>query len=336
VLATALFRVFPPVPSVVTALAAASELPHGPPWWGSRDSLSSMLHVLSGAVLAGDLLQPGDLDVPDAAWRTGWADAVVAERAPKSMADVQAQLRFARGGTEPSVGVLTQAIVTTLRGGIDLATTAPHSRREMARMAARHAGSPFGPDAEARWRPLGGGLRKVRQWLAGEIIKIVFQHLVPPDPNLAHMAPPRRRFWSRYTGSVRRIWVAVTPAIRPQLKHPEVVRLDETMGQDFVICDLEGGPDQAIVWMQLDGPRGPVTVIEGNANTSIRIRAGALSPPPLPAWRRLGRHRVEVHYRSDIVHGAFADHEVWRTTHRGAWEDRTTNELLQHGIRKDT
>ena len=335
VLTSALFRVFPPVPAVQAALASAPEFPSAPPWWGSRESLSSMLQVLSGAVLAGDLSQPGDLGVPAAAWRTGWAEAVAAERAPRSIGDVRAQLRFARAGKEPSVGVLPQATVTALRAGIEFTSRSSANRREMATLAAQHAGSPFGPDAEARWRPLGNGLRLVRQWLAGEIIKIVFQHLVPPDPGLAHMAPPRRRFWSRYTGSVRRIWVAVTRAIRPQLKHPDVLRLDETMGQDFVICDLEGGPDQAVVWMQLDGPRGPVTVIEGNANTSIRIRAGALAPPPLPAWERFGRHRLEIHYRSVIVHGAFAAGKVWRTTHRGAWEERTTNELLQHGIRKD-
>ena len=338
VLATALFRVFPPLQSVQTVLASVPAVPGSPAWWSSCDSLQSMLHLLSGAVLAGDLSAPGDLGVPGPAWRNGWAEAVVAERPPRSTSEVRAQLRFARSGQEPTVGVLRQAVITALRAGIELASRGSSNRREIARLAAQHAGSPFGPDAEARWRPLGNGLRLVRQWLAGEIIKIVFQHLVPPDPSLAHMAPPRRRFWSRYTGSVRRIWVAVTPAIRPQLKHPDVVRLDETMGQDFVICDLEGGPEQAVVWMQLDGPRGPVTVIEGNANTSIRIRAGALSPPPLPAWRRFGRRRLEVHYKSDITQGPFArgesagviPHDQWRR-----WEGKTTSLLLKLGVGKD-
>lgn len=334
-LTTALFRVYPPAPAVLAALPTAKDDSEAPPWWSSRDSMPSMLQVLSNAVAAGELRQPGDLGVPEVAWRTGWAEAIISARGPKSMEDVRATLAFAWAGQTVTVGVLNAARTQAIAGGIEHALKNRSCRREMARLAASHVGTPFGPDAEARWRPLGDGLKRVRQWLAGEIIKIVFQHLKPPDPDLAHMARPRREYWSQYTGSVRRIWVVVTRAIRPQLSHPDVVRLDDTMGDDFVVCDLEGGPEQAVVWMQLDGPRGPVTVIEGNANTSIRIREGAFEPKPPPRRWRLHSRRVQVDYTYDIVRGAFTKSKAWVRPHLGQWQDRVTNQLLQHGIRKD-
>ncbi len=120
------------------------------------------------------------------------------------------------------------------------------------------------------------------------------------------------------------MWVAVTRSIQPQLNHPDLKKLQAAMGGDLVLCKLEGGPDQAIVWMHLQGPRGVVTVIEGNANTSIRIREGEHSP----------RYQRHLDYSREIVHGMFRQDRAFVTSHDqwGRWESKTTSELSKHGI----
>lgn len=325
-LATALFRTHPPPVSVLDALRRAPQPRRPPVWWSERAAVKSIELALGVAVVAGDLVRPGDLQIPGVAWRSGWATAIVSVRRPRSVPDIRAQLCFALAGNEPNPGVMPTAVIVALKRGIAFASRRAQHRREVAIIARNHVGSPFGADAEARWRPLGDALRKVRQWLAGEVLAIVFQHLVPPNRITARQTEPRREFWSKYTGSVRRIWVAVTRSIRPQLRHPDVRRLQETMGEDLVICELKGGPEQAVVWMQLDGSRGPVTVVEGNANTSIRIRRGAFQP-----------RRTLVHYARDITGGDFQERQAHRFSHDqwGRWKEAAARVLSRHGIRRD-
>jgi hypothetical protein len=326
-LSQALFSHYPPQPTTMQVLERESLPEPVPLWWSERVSVGSIRQQLSVAARSGNLTSPGDLHVPSAAWRSRWAEAIVDARPPVSVSEFKSLLYFAQGSDKARSSVLTPALTAAVKGGIAMATRQARFRREVAQLARAHVGSPFGPEAAARWRPLGDGLRKVRQWLAGEVLAIVFQHLTPTDRSLAYMVKPRRTFWSGYTGSVLRMWVAVTNSIRPQLQHPDVQRLRELMGDDLVICTLKGGPEQAVVWMQFDGRKGPVTVIEGNANTSLRIRLGAFEPP----LSRL------IYYKDNITQGQFRDSLAVRLSHdqHGRWRQKARIELLQYGIRRD-
>lgn len=325
------FAVFPPPKHVIEAARTLPPSESRPIWWSESGWPTRPAGVLARwlgeAVVRGELTRPGDLDVPDLAFSGEWACSIIEKVRPRSMEAVRRQLAFATGSVDTAGGVLTREVAAAIRGGVQLAERKSALRRDMAILARERVGSPFGAEAEARWRPIADLLPKVRAWLAGEVLAIVFEHLTPPNREVAHMTRPRKLFWSRYTGSVRKMWVAVTRTISPQLEHPDLKKLKAAMGNDLILCNLEGGPDQAIVWMHLHGSRGNVvTAIEGNANTSIRIREGKYSP-----------RRKCIHYSSDIVRGEFhecyafvAQHDPWRN-----WERKATCELLTYGIQKD-
>jgi hypothetical protein len=196
--------------------------------------------------------------------------------------------------------------------------------REVARALSLRVGSPFGGEAAGRWVAVPELLPKVRAWLAGEVLEVVFEHLRPTIAG--HQLAARKAFWKGYTGRVLRVWVAVSDNIkkRKALDHPDVRKIREAMGTDLKVMDLEGGAEQALVWMHLQGPAGViVTVIEGNANTTLRMRLGAFEP-------RFGY----VDYRQEVMSGELAAGGASSAsiTHNGRWAERAEDFLAWRGI----
>ncbi|MFM2247358.1 MAG: Signature domain, partial [Pseudomonadota bacterium] len=185
-------------------------------------------------------------------------------------------------------------------------------------------GSPFGPEAAGRWLAVRELLPKVRAWLAGEVLEVVFEHLRPEVAG--HQLEARKQFWKGYTGSVVRVWIAVSSAIkrRRALDHPQVREIRAAMGADLKILDLDGTVEQALVWMHLQGRDGQVvTVIEGNANTTLRMREGEFTPT-----------FSFVDYRGEVVNGpiAMGGSSSANITHHTSWPYQARQFLAPRGI----
>jgi hypothetical protein len=327
--ASALFATWPPPQVALHALGAVRAAGTVPRWCTLLPDQPSRTDViasaLGGAVVGGELQKPGDLDVPEGAWEGEWGASIVRSTPARTYEAATRQLSFADAGQEPKGSLVTPAAAEALRSLVAVAERDAAARRDVAGTASRRVGSPFGAAAEARWKPVADLLPKVRAWLAGEVLEIVFEHLTPGERELARMTAPRKAFWKNYTGSVRRIWVAVSPSIEPQLRHPDVQRIRDVMGPDLQVRTLNGGPQQAIVWMHLEGGRGPITVIEGNANTSLRVRAGEFRP---------GAGRT-VYYKEEVVDGALsAAEDAYVRPHSPGWESKAARKLWEtFGIR---
>lgn len=226
-------------------------------------------------------------------------------------------LVFADQGQNADGAIVTLPVAAALRGLVALVDGGQVPAREAALLLRERVGSPFGADAEARWRPVQELLPRVRAWLVGEVLEIVFEHLTPGDPKSRHMTAPRKEFWRDYTGSVVRLWVVVSHNIRPRLERPAVQRLREAMGEDFQVHELRGGPEQALVWMHCRGSRGLVTIVEGNANTSLRVKEGDVRP----------KDRT-ILYTHEVVDGEFSRDRAYVKSHVGNWEEDVRATLM--------
>ncbi len=167
-------------------------------------------------------------------------------------------------------------------------------------------------------------LPKVRAWLVGEVLEAVFEHLRPRES--AHQLQDRKTFWKGYTGNVLRLWVLVSDSIKKRgaLNHPDVQKVREAMGFDFRVRDLEGGSEQALVWMQFQGhPGSVVTVIEGNADTTLRIYEGSHEPK--------GK---TVNYSKEVVGDSFGKgvRALPGIRHQGRWQEKAEDALAQLGV----
>jgi hypothetical protein len=203
-------------------------------------------------------------------------------------------------------------------------------RREVGQRLSLRVGSPFGVGAAGQWVRVKELLPKVRAWLAGEVLEVVFEHLRPETEDEVHQKQleERRDFWKGFTGSVVRMWVAVCPKIqaRDALEHPDVKAICEAMGDDLEVRPLLGRSEQALVWMHLQTRYGDtVTVVEGNADTGLRMRSGAIEPYP---------NMAPVDYSVQIVNGEFSASrsDVRSFRHRGDWQGRTVNYLNGCGV----
>ena len=301
----------------------------GPEWWtevvSKKKKLIPALKRFGKAVLKNELRGPGDYDLPEVFWSSGWSSAVISSLEFRTLDELELVLRFADGGSLRAGAPMFPALCDTILKAVKIAQTGGLPQRDTAALVARRVGSPFDAGAEVRWSEVSAALPRVRAWLAGEVLRILFYHLVPANALTAHMTAPRRTFWTQYTGSVRRLWVLVPRRMRSRLKHPDVVKVQETMGEGLKILGLQGQQDQCIVWMHLEGGRGVVTVVEGNANTSIRIVDGEQAPPTDP-----------VRYSDHIVHGAFSTDQpftsVFVRSHNKGWEQYVMRELRARGI----
>jgi hypothetical protein len=321
------FAAYPWPRHAKTAARSLTGSTERPRWWRESGwpivSAKELLAHLGLAVLAGELQAPGDLDLPIAAWREPWASKIIEALKPSELDHVRRQLAFADGGKLRPGGAINAAVASALGAAFELARRGEVQRRDVAILARERVGNPFGANAEAVWAPVRALLPVVRAWLAGEVLGIVFEHLTPRKAAMNHMTAPRKSFWRGYTSSVRRMWVAATSGIRPQLKHPDLVRLKETMGDGLLFAHLYGCPDQAVVWMHLEGRQGLVTVLEGNANTSLRIRPGELTPPG---------HDIEYY---SITRRLFPETHADVLTHASGWQGRASDLLARHGIIED-
>jgi len=195
-------------------------------------------------------------------------------------------------------------------------------RLELARLLRRRIGDVFGTVDRARWVGLEEERRIIRSWVASELLDVLFKHLVPEQDH--HQTEPRRHFWSRYTSKVERLWLLVSPKLRLRLARPDLQETLDKVGDIVELRALHGQDEQAILWMHLTGSQGTVSVIEGNANSTCRIRKGEWKPP-------VG-HIVD--YTADIVHGPFekARKKVRTQVHRGAWDKSVRNYLKEFGV----
>lgn len=216
--------------------------------------------------------------LPDALVGGPWAHPIVeAARVNPQAGDALARttrlLRFADGGKELAAGYSIQpATVSAIRALVRLGHLQGHLRREIAALLTRRIGDPFRVAEDARWRGLEEEQRQVRTWLALQTIHILFTNLVP-DNIPEDMTTPRRDFWERYADYVSFLGLLVDPRLRDRMRLPEVQSLINSgaVTQRW----LEGGAQQAVVWLHLVGRGGQhVTCIEGNANTRWRVWPG--------------------------------------------------------------
>jgi hypothetical protein len=299
-----------------------------PRWWSAvGPALPPAAVVAQGiatAVQRGVAALPADLDLPDLDVAGKW-ELAIAQAAPITSADhAEALLHFLDGGPVSSPKPVRPAAAVALRAWVAATERGERVGREVARALSLRVGSPFGGEAAGRWVAVPELLPKVRAWLAGEVLEVVFEHLRPTIAG--HQLAARKAFWKGYTGRVLRVWVAVSDNIkkRKALDHPDVRKIREAMGPDLKVMDLEGGAEQALVWMHLQGRDGLiVTVIEGNANTTLRMRQGSFEP-------RFGY----VDYRQEVMSGEVGAGGASSAsiTHNGRWADRAEEFLAWRGI----
>lgn len=271
------------------------------------------------------------LDLPDAASRGTWAEAVAERAHVTSVAEGERLLRYADGGREMrGPAALTPAGRHVVRKLVAYANRATAARLRIASLLRLRVADVFGIADAAAWTGLEAERKQIRRWVAAEILDVLFRHLVPNNEH-AHHTEPRRAFWQRYTGRVDRLWLLIEPGMRHRLDRPDLRELLERVGDVVEIRDLEGAGEQAIVWMHLraDGG-GVVTVVEGNANASCRVRFGALEPPR----RRVRGGLAAVRYSQDIVRGVLSTGKAdFVRAHQSGWEQHLGRELRSLGVR---
>lgn len=326
--AGSVFASWPPPEIAMHALAAVRRTQHVPRWCRLLPEAApagpQIARALGLAVVDGEIQKPGDLDLPEGAWDGEWGAAIVRLTPVRTLEAAARQLSFADAGRELAAAAVTPAAAEALRSLVGVAERGGAPRRDVAGILRRRVGSPFGADAEAKWKVVADLLPKVRAWLAGEVLEIVFEHLTPDDREIAGMTLRRKVFWKDYTGSVRRIWIVASSSIKPQLQHPDVQRIRALMGPDLQVRNLQGGPQQALVWMHLEGAQGVITVVEGNANTSLRVCSGAVHP----------RGGI-VYYTGDVVHGELSEAAgAYVLPHLPGWDRKAAAELRHtYGLR---
>jgi hypothetical protein len=324
------FAQHPPHPALV-GLSAEGTTARIPRWWArvgpALPSADRVAGAVAEAIRSGEAALPKDLDLPRLDAEGKWEVAIATARTVQSADHAEALLRFFDGDDLKGPAPVGPAAAVALRALAAAAERGDRNRRETGQQLSLRVGSPFGGDAGGRWAIVKDLLPKVRAWLAGEVLEVVFEHLRPAKPNIAHMPGPRKDFWKRYTGSVVQIWVAVSPAIKKRgaLNHPDMKQIKEAMGSDLKVLDLKGQSEQALVWMHLQGADGGLlTVVEGNASTPVRMRAGRHSPTSGEV----------VNYQDEVLNGAFMPHVTGmpKITHNSGWEEHAERALCAHQV----
>jgi hypothetical protein len=316
-----------PPPAALKGICADPQLSPPPRWWARLPNMAlpeagAAARSIAEAVRSGEARHPADLGLPPLPpdCELAIAEAIV----PRDADHAEALLEFLDGERIGRPAPVRAGAAVAMRALVAATERGQRPRREVGQRLSLRVGSPFGVGAAGQWLAVKELLPKVRAWLAGEVLEVVFERLLPNN-GFQHQLRPRRDFWKRYTGSVIRMWVAVSPPIRQRgaLEHPDVKAIRAAMGADLDVRSLHGGAEQALVWMHLQTPEGAIlTVIEGNANTSLRMQLGAVEPP-----------------RGEVDYNEVKDHLFWKhklgvdtLTHQGNWEARAEELLQAHRV----
>ena len=327
VISGAMFGRFPPKKATRQLAIESFGKTGGPDWWTQaiqpHPRLQPALKALAQLAAKGVLNRPGDLGLPPVFWESRWLEETLKCVHVTSIQQAEKVIALADGGQLRAGAPVSDAVAAALNQLGQIARQGGLPTRPTASLLVRRVGSPFDATADVRWRLVRDLLPLVRSWLAGQVLNILFRHLVPDDHTKAHMTDPRRRFWGGYTGRVRRLWILTPTRMRHRLDHPDVRKIRDMLGDALGIRTLRGQASQCIVWMHLDGSQGVVTAIEGNASTSLRLALGELYPP-----------RGVVHYSNDIVHGTLRRHSPFVRTHDASrsWTLATQRALQSRGV----
>lgn len=263
--------------------------------------------------------------LPDSMPTGPWAEPLVKAapmepRQPDALARATLLLRFADDGVERRDGhALRPASLAALKRMMQIATQRPDVRMTAASLVRARVGDPFRVAEDARWVGLEEERRQLKAWIAGEVLDLLFTNLRPNNAH-SHHTEPRRLFWKSYTHRVDRLWLLIDRQMAPRLEEPALRRL-----KDLGVVEvrwLDTTMQQAIVWMHLRNQAGQiVTVAEGNANATVRMRSGAWNPPP-----------GTVNYSDHVVHGLLSDLHARTRRHMDGWEQRLRDDLSSFGV----
>jgi hypothetical protein len=306
--------------------------PRPPEWWVRAEARAPLLRPMAlvqrmvALLDRGALRDPRSSGLPRSLWASGWAEQVVKQAAVPGIDAGTGLLTFADeglGDAGPDAEV-TLAVAAALRRVVG-AVPGSIPRVDALALLRRRLGSPFGADAPVRWGHAADLLPHVRTWMVGEVLDLVFSALVPGSAGLSHQTEPRREFWARYSGRVESLWIFARSSLQHRFHTPQMRRVVDALGVDLRRTQLQGGVEQALVWMVLVGRDGPVTVIEGNANTTCRCWVGRHAPPV----RGSG-----LVYGTDVVCGAAMG---WRNPdgsipHHGGWKGTVERWLSVRGV----
>jgi hypothetical protein len=261
-------------------------------------------------------------ELPDTLLTGPWPPAILRTVRASSLPEAERLLRFADGQVERvAPASVTEAVKAAVKVMVAFGEGCPADRIVVAARLRRRVGEVFGVIDPLRWAGLEPELARVRMWVAGEILDLVFKRIVPDDRDLRAQARARHEFWRRYTRSVDRLWLLVHEDLADRLDDPEIQRLMRELPGVIETAKLKGGPEQAVVWMHLRTTAGTlVTAVEGNANTMFRMARGAIAPT---------RSRP-VQYSPHIVNARSWEHEL---RHQGQWEPRFAEALSRAGVR---
>ena len=294
-------------------------------------------------------------DFPSAVLEGPWVDRLVSHAAPTDLASATNLLAMAdRGETTLAKRVVTPAVRVAVKAIVALGEREEGLRNALLKPLQQRIGDVFGATADADWRGLEAELAQVRGWLAREVFQIVFRYLVPKDG--VHMFESRRAWWSSQDlASLSNIAVYVEGGRTRLLNLPEVRDAVNRWPGTIRVGYLESVSAHAVVLLQFEGERGPVTLLEGNANTSIRIRKGTIDEiagrSPRLAYQadftgRLFSERAVLTFASNgnyelagkpmvISHDAITEvsNYNYRIVERGGkWRQKTTLALAQLGV----
>ncbi len=302
-----------------------------PPWWTAPGPTagplaSAVARATATATFAEVLDQLGLPEALPEAFMTSVARASQATQAGE-LATLRSFLD--RGAEMGSRAVIFNSTREWVRRAVQVGARFPRERLAVAELLRGRVGELTTGRDDARWAGIEEERRTVRTWLIGEIFRVLFSHLVP-DGQYRHQTEPRRTFWSRYDQSVEKVWLLICDDHRDRLDGDEAVAKLMQHGL-LEVLRFTGQPEQDGLWMQLRSSGGElVTILEGNANTSIRIRRGAISPP-IEAHGSFRLSTRVVKYAN--AHPLFPNRDGnARIGHLGDWQSRAANTLADLSV----
>lgn len=301
------------------------------PWWvapgPTAGPLASAVARMAATATFGEVL--GQLGLPDALPESFLAAVARASQATQA-AELAALLKFLDRGAEMGNRAVTfESTREWVRRATQVGARFPRERLALAELLRGRIGEIAAGRDDARWAGIEEERGIVRTWLIGEIFRVLFSHLVPDGP-YRHQTEPRRTFWSRYDQSVEKIWLLICDDHRDRLDGDEAVAKLKQHGL-LEVLRFTGQREQDGLWMQLRSSRGEqVTILEGNANTSIRICPGAISPP-IEAQRSFGLPAHFVRYAH--AHAMMRkSSQLAVIPHHGYWQSLATDALYKLSI----
>ncbi|MBI2567305.1 MAG: hypothetical protein HYV63_09770 [Candidatus Schekmanbacteria bacterium] len=330
-LASCWFIDWPPLPAVTARLQNACARVEDRallPAWLRRYGLDAgaVASAFGAEIRAhGHLAAIDVLALPGSVMRGAWVDRVCGDELPAAVDELDRLLLFADRGEALCVpAAVTEVVRSVVKNAVANPAGGVEECRRLANRCRARVGELFGETASPRWRGLENELRILRTWITSEFLDVIFEH-VRPDRAFSHQLDPRRDFWRGYGGWVERLTVYVRGGRDALLAHPEVKRVVDAFEGAVRIGSLNSPTwGHAILVMELRGLQGTaVTVVEGNSNASLRIRAQAVQLP----WPRL-------HYANDVVHGALDERVATAIAHsgEGTWQEGARRALARYGV----